>query len=122
MQLLQTIKDELNQYIDKAKAEFLPRFFKTQPGGYAEGDRFIGVTVPNQRKVAKKYFRLIQLDEVENLLHETFHEYRLTALFILVYKYDEAKSDNEKEAIVNCPEPCCVMRLRSLKKDFDNSF
>jgi len=101
MQLIQAIKNELDQYADKAKAEFLPRFFKTQPGGYAEGDRFIGVTVPNQRKVAKKYFGLIQLNEVENLLHETFHEYRLTALFILVNKYDKAISDNEKKAIVD---------------------
>lgn len=95
------VKQDLNRLADKEKAEFLPRFFKTLPGGYGEGDRFIGVTVPHQRKVARQYFKTIELDEVEKLLEDPIHEYRLTALFILVYKYEKTKSEAERETIVN---------------------
>jgi len=49
MDYVQTIKDELQQFADKDKAEFLSRYFKVYPGGHGSGDIFIGVTVPNQR-------------------------------------------------------------------------
>lgn len=101
MNYYQTIKDELQQYVDKEKAAFLPRFFKTGPGGYGEGDLFIGITVPNQRKVARKYYRQLPLAVLEQLLHEPVHEYRLTALFMLVYKYEICKTDAEKKAVVD---------------------
>lgn len=52
----QTVKEELKQYADKEKAEFMPKFFKTNPGDYGAGDVFIGVSVPNQRKVAIEKF------------------------------------------------------------------
>ncbi|SFG08856.1 DNA alkylation repair enzyme [Desulfotomaculum arcticum] len=97
----QTIKGELQQYADKEKAAFLPKFFKAGPDGYGAGDVFIGVTVPNQRKVAKKYYQQLPLDVVEQLLHEPVHEYRLTSLFMLVYKYEKLKTDAEKKAIVD---------------------
>jgi len=44
------IKQELNNFVDPEKAAFLPKFFQAFPGGYGEGDLFIGVTVPNLRK------------------------------------------------------------------------
>ncbi|KJS73487.1 MAG: DNA alkylation repair protein [Desulfotomaculum sp. BICA1-6] len=98
---VQMIKDELLQYSDAGKAAFLPKFFKTNPGGYAEGDIFIGVTVPNQRKVAKKFYQQVSLDDVEKLLHEPIHEYRLTALFLLTYKYEKLKTKPDKKAVVD---------------------
>lgn len=101
MQNVRMIMDELHKFADKEKAEFFPRFFKTNPGDYGEGDKFIGVTVPNQRKVAKKFYKAVKLGEIAELLHEPIHEYRLTALFILVYKYQKAKDKAEREAIVN---------------------
>ncbi len=61
MDYTQIIKDELQHYVDPKKAEYLPRFFKVYPGGYGAGDSFIEVTVPNQRKVAKKYYKQIPL-------------------------------------------------------------
>ena len=100
-QYINSIKSDLNQYTNNEKASFLPRFFKTGAGEYGEGDKFIGVTVPNQRKVARKYYNDIELDELEMLLREPIHEYRLTALFILCLKYEKTKEDYIKHTIVN---------------------
>jgi 3-methyladenine DNA glycosylase AlkD len=101
MDYVQTIKDELQQFADKDKAEFLPRYFKVYPGGYGAGDIFIGVTVPNQRKVAKKFYQQIPLEHLESLLHAPIHEYRLTALLLLVYKFEKLKTEHEKKSIVD---------------------
>jgi 3-methyladenine DNA glycosylase AlkD len=101
MDILKEIKQELKQHVIPAKAEFFPKFFQAFPGGYGEGDLFLGVTVPVQRKVAKKYYKEISLQDTQKLLQEAFHEYRLTALFILVYKYQKSKSEAEQKEIVD---------------------
>jgi hypothetical protein len=77
---IENIKIELNKQADPKKAEFLTRFFKAQPGGYGVGDQFIGVKVPIQRKVAKRFYKTISLSELRILLRDPVHEYRLTAL------------------------------------------
>ena len=64
----------------------MARFFKCGPGEYGEGDRFIGLTVPAQRRVARQ-FRDLPLAEVDVLLHSPVHEERLTALFIMVDQF-----------------------------------
>ena len=71
------------------------------PGGYGEGDRFLGIRVPDQRKVARKYYRKISLEGARTLLQSEFHEHRLTALIILVHKFEKARSEEEKKAIVD---------------------
>jgi len=89
---------------DKAIAEktaFLSGFFKSGPGEYGEGDQFLEVTVPDQRKVAKACFKEISLEEVFQLLQNPFHEVRLTALMLLVYRYQKLKSDSDRGEIVN---------------------
>ncbi|HEX9805171.1 MAG TPA: DNA alkylation repair protein [Candidatus Dojkabacteria bacterium] len=86
------IKKELAKYIIPEKATFLPKFFKTQKGG--EGDVFIGVTVPDQRKTAKKFLDL-ELTEIKKLLYSKVHEYRLTALIILVLRFKKAFKLND---------------------------
>ena len=87
--IIANIKKDLEDLSDPAKAEFLPRFFKTLPGGYAEGDVFVGVSVPNARAVAHKY-RDLPISQVNHLLHSGIHEHRLTALLILVDKFTKA--------------------------------
>lgn len=97
---LKKIKLELHTDANPEKVEGLKKYMKAYPGGYGEGDEFIGVNVPNQRKVAKKYFKEVSLEAVEALLKEKVHEYRLTALFILVNKFNKAKNDQEKKELV----------------------
>jgi 3-methyladenine DNA glycosylase AlkD len=86
---------ELDTLKVPAKAEFFPKFFKNGKGEYDEGDVFIGVTVPNQRLVAKKYSDL-SADELHILLESQVHEHRLTALFILVKQMERAKGELEE--------------------------
>ena len=89
---------ELKNYSDPEKASFFPNFFRTGKGEYGEGDKFIGVTVPNQRKIAKKY-KDIEFKEIKKLINSPVHEHRLVSLFILVYKYEKS-DENKKGAVV----------------------
>ena len=68
---------------DEKKKIVLPRFFKTGKGQYGEGDKFLGVTIPNIRVVAKK-FSDVSFDVIEELIHSPWHEMRMCALLILV--------------------------------------
>jgi 3-methyladenine DNA glycosylase AlkD len=95
------IQEELAQHADPAKAEFLPKYFKALPGGYGEGDRFIGVKVPVQRKVAKKHYLNISLEALDSLLTHPIHEYRLTALFMLVHKFEKTKQAKERQGVLD---------------------
>lgn len=80
-----SVQTDLQKLADKKKAKLLQGYFKTGKGEYGEGDKFIGLTVPQVRAVARKYKEL-PLEEVEELLHSKIHEYRLTALIILTGK------------------------------------
>lgn len=92
MTKLDEIKKELFTLANKAQAAHLNRFFKTGPGQYGEGDVFLGIKVPVQRQVAAKY-KDLELDEIEELLHEKFHEMRLTAIIILVNQFKKADKE-----------------------------
>ncbi len=76
------------------------RFFKTQKGDYGFGDEFLGVSVPDQRKVARSVFHLITLQELKRLLQSQVHEHRSCALFILVLKFEKAKERDIRFEIV----------------------
>lgn len=93
-----SVEKELRQYRNPDKAAFFPRFFRTGPGEYGEGDRFIGVVVPDQRKVAKA-FKTLPQPEIEKLLASPIHECRLTGLFILVHQFEKAKTTSEQKSI-----------------------
>ena len=92
------VRTELRALADPARAAHAPRFFKAGPGEYAEGDRFLGVTVPNQRRLAKKH-RELPLRSVRSLLRHPIHECRLTALLILVLRFERA-DESERERLV----------------------
>lgn len=92
------VQQELKKISSTKKAKASQWFFKTGPGQYGENDIFIGVTVPEQRQIAKKY-KALPLKEVEKLLQSPVHEHRLTALFIMILQYQKA-SDPAKQALV----------------------
>lgn len=94
--LKKNLKSDLDALANPAKAITLARFFKTGKGEYGEGDRFLGITVPEQRKIAKKYTQL-SLEDLEELLQTDIHEYRLTALLILTYQFPKADATGRTE-------------------------
>jgi len=81
-----TIREKLYGLADKEKAEGLQRFFKTGPGEYAEGDRFIGVRVPQIRQLVRAYPET-SLKDIKLLLHSSIHEERLLGLLLMVHQY-----------------------------------
>ena len=91
------VVSRLRQFADRERAKLHLRFFKTAPGEYGGGDRFLGIRVPNLRRVARE-FRSLSLKDVEELLASKWHEERLLALVILVNQYARA-ADAEREAI-----------------------
>jgi len=98
--MLQTIQNELHSYADRSKVTDYMRFFKTAKGDYGEGDIFLGIKVPDNRKVVKKYYKDISIEDVKTFLYSAYHEERLFALLILVTKYKKS-SQQQKEEIFN---------------------
>ncbi len=94
--MLDQIKKELTKLGNPEKAKNLSRFFKTGKGQYGEGDIFLGIPVPEQRKVAKKHIDL-SLTDLQELFRSKIHEYRLTGLLILVLKYEKADNLEKTE-------------------------
>jgi 3-methyladenine DNA glycosylase AlkD len=84
-----------------AKAAHLQRYFNTGPGGYGEGDLFLGVTVPEQRKIAKTLASQISLPELSELIQHPYHEMRLTGLLALVYRFEKTSSEGDRQELVD---------------------
>lgn len=92
------VKKALQAYASPERAKSNAWFFKTGKGQYGEGDEFIGVTVPNTRKVAKQFVDLA-FSELEILLASKKHEHRLAALLILVQRFTRANEKEQKEIV-----------------------
>ena len=88
----------LKSTADPEKAVFYPRFFKTGKGEYGEGDRFLGVTVQKQRKIAKQFHDLPEPDIIA-LLESPYHECRLTGLFVLTSQFERADESRRKQIV-----------------------
>jgi 3-methyladenine DNA glycosylase AlkD len=73
------------------------QFFKTAPGAYGHGDRFLGIRVPALRKTARE-FRAAPVSAALALLRSPYHEERLVALFLLVHRYERGSAP-ERERI-----------------------
>jgi 3-methyladenine DNA glycosylase AlkD len=94
---LRLIRKRLHDRADASRVPILQRFFKTGPGQYAEGDVFVGVTVPHLRQVCLEC-RDAVLDDIEALLQSSVHEERLLALLLLVDRFERG-TDAEQRAI-----------------------
>jgi 3-methyladenine DNA glycosylase AlkD len=90
-----TIKSKLRKLANKKNAEIAQRFFKTGPGEYGEGDKFLGIRVPVLRKLAKEY-QTTTVEEAEHLLKSPIHEERLLSLFILINIYSKGEEAVKK--------------------------
>lgn len=95
-QLTKTITNKLQALSDAEKREIFPKFFKTGKGEYGEGDRFLGVTVPNIRAIAKLH-KDISIEEIRELIQSEWHEVRLCALIIMVEKSKKKDEALRKE-------------------------
>jgi len=109
---IDNIKKSLSSFASPQKAQLLQRFFKTGLGEYGEGDKFLGVVVPNIRKVVKMYWQDVALEEVEKLLRSVYHEERLTALLILVKKFERGALIDQKKIF--------QLYLKNIKKYINN--
>ena len=92
---LEEIQKALKGLGNEEKAKKHQRFFKTGPGEYGEGDIFVGVTVPELRKLANEY-KTIPLKEVKHLLRSPIHEERLLSLFFLIHRYSKGGEPEKK--------------------------
>jgi 3-methyladenine DNA glycosylase AlkD len=80
------------------QADQLGRFFKTGPGEYGEGDKFLGLKVPQTREVSK-LFQDLSFEQIQVLVNDEFHEVRQLGLFILVLQFKKAKSIEARKVI-----------------------
>ena len=93
----ESVKKELKKLADPARAKAQQRFFKTGPGEYGEGDRFMGVRVPPIRRLVRK-FRGISMESVDELLASPWHEERLFALIMMTDIFKRG-SDGDRSAV-----------------------
>ncbi|MGY1703796.1 DNA alkylation repair protein [Geodermatophilus sp. SYSU D00697] len=93
------IRSELAAAADPGRAEGMARYFQARPGGYGEGDRFLGIAVPVQRRVARRHAATTSPAEVEALLRSPLHEERLTALFVMVERFGGADAAGRRDVV-----------------------
>ncbi len=99
MNKAQTIIKELKALGSEEKAAHLSRFFKTGKGEYGENDRFLGVVVPQTRRVAKTHAKA-DMGGLQLLITSEWHEVRLCALFILTIQFNKG-DEATRESIVH---------------------
>jgi 3-methyladenine DNA glycosylase AlkD len=92
------VQRALRELASPARAAASAWFFKCGKGEYGEGDQFIGVTVPQQRAVARK-FKALRLSQIDRLLRSKIHEDRLTGLFILVHQFTKTRDADVRKKI-----------------------
>ncbi len=97
--MLNKLIKELQDNASSEKAEIYKKFFKTGKGEYGEGDIFIGLTMPQQREISRKYIDL-SIPKIQELLKSKIHEHRMVGLIILTEKYKNS-SERDKADIFN---------------------
>ncbi len=94
------IKQALKQHAQPEKVPIYMNFFKTGKGQYGEGDKFLGITMPHIRSIAKQY-KDVDFDVIQKFLDSQYHEHRMCGLVILVYKFESTKDETLKTKIYN---------------------
>jgi 3-methyladenine DNA glycosylase AlkD len=91
------LKEEVKGSGSPQKAKISEWFFKTGKGGYAEGDKFVGLTTPESKMIAKKYSDLLNLADLTDLLKSKIHEERIIAIILLKEKYKKGDEKTKEE-------------------------
>ena len=94
--MLNQLYRELQRLKNPEKAKIIARFFKTGKGEYGEGDIFLGIMVPNSRKMAIKYQEL-PFEDIKKLLQSKIHEERLIALLILIHNFQKEATQVQRK-------------------------
>lgn len=89
------IQKKLHSLADPADAAHAQRFFKTGPGEYGEGDRFLGIRNPVLRRIAREY-RELDRETLIKLLYSPWHEERFAALIIMTLQYQKYPARREE--------------------------
>ncbi len=89
------IISQLRSFADPTRATHSQHYFKTGKGEYGEGDKFLGLTVPQTRSVAQKFWPEITLPQLLKLLHSAIHECRQVSLMILTLQYQHQQSQEK---------------------------
>lgn len=90
------LEQELERYASEQRGIILQRFFKTGKGEYGAGDVFLGLTMGEQRELAKK-FQDLQMNELQELLNSKIHEKRMISLIILTRKFKKSDEEGKKQ-------------------------
>ena len=93
-------QEELDTVSRPEKVKILSSFFKCGKGEYGEGDCFVGITVPDNRRISERYY-MLPFDSLSLMLNSDVHEYRLAALLALVKRYAKTKTPDERDTIVD---------------------
>ena len=88
------IEEKMLSLRDESQVKGMSRFFKTGPGQYGEGDRFLGIKVPVTRSVVRDIWKECSLDELESSIASPWHEVRLCSLLVLVQIYKHSRKNN----------------------------
>ena len=91
------ILDEIYESRDDNKAKNLQWFFKTKPGQYGHGDKFLGLVVPKSRLIVKKYAKSCSFSDIEKLIKNQWHEVRLISLLLLIEKFKKANTQEKEQ-------------------------
>ena len=102
---------QILSHADPSQVEGLARFFKTGPGQYGEGDKFLGIKVPVTRSVVKDCWRTTDLPELEKCVTSEFHEVRLAALLTLVEIFKNAGKSKSKNTTGISKDDCVKFYL-----------
>ncbi|MFA5480412.1 MAG: DNA alkylation repair protein [Candidatus Muiribacteriota bacterium] len=109
MTIYEQIAEDLikSKITDNNKIEKMKSFLQISPEGYGKNDEFLGVKVPVQREIAKKYYKDCDLETMEKLLKSPIHEYRFTALLMLILHFEKEQIYSKKE--------CYNLYVRNMK-------
>lgn len=98
MKTIADLRRDFRRLASPARAESSTWFFKTARGQYGYGDKFLGLSVPQQRQLAKKY-RTLPLTDVVLLLRSPYHEHRLTAVLMLGDQFRRGTALTKKKIV-----------------------